>query len=111
MPEGATYTRKLSRGEVSDGSILIEKTKWRFFPPPGEPLTLEAGGESFSVAIEAEDCSCVPPPHQHYHLPAAAFRSRIAFRPRRHTPLREASRGALSSGVNNGAMPGLFRRS
>ena len=81
MPESPTYTRKLSRGEVSEGSILIEKTKWRFFPPLGQPLTLEAGGERFSVAIEAEDCSCVPPPHQHYHLPAAAFRSRIDFRP------------------------------
>src|SRR3972149_367564 len=75
MPESPTYTRKLSRGEVSDGSILIEKTKWRFFPPPGEPMTLEAGGGRFSVAIEAEDCSCMAPPHQHYHLPAAPARS------------------------------------
>jgi hypothetical protein len=76
-----TYRRKLSRGEVSEGSILIEKTKWRLFPRPGEPLRIEVSGASIVTAIEAEDCNCVPPPHQHYHLPAAALQSHIEFRP------------------------------
>ncbi len=68
------YRRKLSREDVKTGSVLIDKRAWRLFPPPMEEFALLVGGQEFRTRIVAEDCNCVPPPHQHYHLEAGRFR-------------------------------------
>jgi hypothetical protein len=81
MARSTSFKRKLSSDEVARGSLLIEKGRWSLFPPPGTPFELEAGGVGVTVRIEAEDCNCVPPPHQHYHLPLGALREVLPFVP------------------------------
>jgi hypothetical protein len=68
------YRRKLTREDVKTGSVLIDKRAWRLFPPPAEEFTVLVGGQEHRTRITAEDCNCVPPPHQHYHLEAGRFR-------------------------------------
>ena len=77
------YRRKLSRADVETGSMLIDKRAWRLFPPPMEEFTVVVGGQEFRTCIVAEDCTCVPPPHQHYHLEAGHFRHLLDFSPGR----------------------------
>ncbi len=40
---------------------------------------IDVAGSRFATRIVAEDCECVPPPHQHYHLEAGHFRHRLDF--------------------------------
>jgi len=77
------YRRKLSREDAETGSILIDKRAWRLFPPPMEEFTVVVGGQEFRTCIVAEDCNCVPPLHQHYHLEAGHFRHLLDFSPGR----------------------------
>jgi len=79
----SSYRRKLSREDAETGSILIDKRAWRLFPPPMEEFTVLVGGQEFRTCIVAEDCNCVPPPHQHYHLEAGHFRHLLDFSPGR----------------------------
>jgi hypothetical protein len=73
------YRRKLSAEDVETGSILLEKSRWRDFPAPMTEFPVEAAGTRFATRIVAEDCNCVPPPHQHLHLEAGHFRDRLNF--------------------------------
>ena len=73
------YRRKLSREDADTGSILIEKRVWRAFPPPMTEFAVDVAGARFATRIVAEDCECVPPPHQHYHLEAGHFRHLLEF--------------------------------
>jgi hypothetical protein len=73
------YRHELSRQDTETGSILIEKSRWRAFPPPMQEFAVEVCGRRLATRIVAEDCACVPPPHQHYHLEAEHFRSLIDF--------------------------------
>jgi len=75
------YRRKLSREDAETGTLLIEKSRWRLFPPPMTEFAVEAAGRRFATRIVAEDCDCVPPPHQHYHLEAGHFRHLLDFTP------------------------------
>jgi len=68
-----TYRRQLSSEDAGTGSILIEKRAWRAFPPPMTEFAVDVAGARFATRIVAEDCACVPPPHQHYHLEAGHF--------------------------------------
>jgi hypothetical protein len=77
------YRRRLTREDVKTGSILVDKRAWRLFPPPTEEFTVLVDGQEFRTCITAEDCNCVPPPHQHYHLEARRFRHLLDFRPGR----------------------------
>ena len=77
------YRRKLSREDVETGSILIDKRAWRLFPPPMQEFTVVVDGQEFRTCIVAEDCNCLPPPHQHSHLEAAHFRHLLDFSPGR----------------------------
>ena len=79
----SSYRRRLSREDAETGSILIDKRAWRLFPPPMEEFTVLVGGQEFRTCIVAEDCNCVPPPHQHYHLEAGHFRHLLDFSPGR----------------------------
>jgi hypothetical protein len=74
------YRRKLSAEDAETGTILIEKTRWTDFPAPMREFAVSAGGAAFATRIVAEDCDCVPPAHQHYHLEAAHFRHSLDFR-------------------------------
>jgi hypothetical protein len=78
MPSNV-YLRKLSREDADTGTILITRDRWRMFPKPLEEFVVEAGGERFITTIVPEDCACVPPPHQHYHLEAGHFRDRLGL--------------------------------
>ena len=81
MPATTTaYARKLSAEDADTRSILIEKSRWRAFPPPMQEFTVVVAGQPFQTRIIAEDCSCVPPPHQHYHLEAGHFAHLLDFR-------------------------------
>jgi hypothetical protein len=73
------YTRKLSTEDVDTGTILIEKSRWSRFPAPMQEFAVRVGDARFVTRIVAEDCDCVPPPHQHYHLEANHFRDRLTF--------------------------------
>ncbi|MHB8375522.1 MAG: hypothetical protein ACYDEB_01005 [Dehalococcoidia bacterium] len=75
------YRRKLSREDADTGTILIAKARWRMFPPPMAEFAVRAGGRRFHTRIIAEDCDCVPPPHQHLHLEAGHLRGQLDFRP------------------------------
>ena len=77
------YRRRLSREDAETGSILIDKRAWRLFPPPMEEFTVVVGGQEFRTCIVAEDCNCVPPLHQHYHMEAGHFRHLLDFSPGR----------------------------
>jgi hypothetical protein len=74
------YRRKLSSEDAGTGSILIEKRVWRAFPPPMTEFPVDVAGTRFATRIVAEDCACVPPPHQHYHLEAGHFRHLLDFK-------------------------------
>jgi hypothetical protein len=87
------YRRRLSREDAETGSILIDKRAWRLFPPPMEEFTVVVGGQEFRTCIVAEDCNCVPPPHQHYHLEAGHFRHLLDFRPGRTMLMRRDPAG------------------
>jgi hypothetical protein len=71
--------RKLSSEDADTGTILIEKSRWKHFPPPMREFAVSVGGKRFATRIVAEDCECVPPAHQHYHLEAGHFRDRLKF--------------------------------
>ena len=73
------YKRKLSREDAETGSILITKDRWRHFPPPLQEFTVRVGRQSYVTTIVAEDCNCVPPPHQHLHLEAGHFAHLLRF--------------------------------
>ncbi len=73
------YHRRLSRKDADTGSILIRNARWRDFPPAMQEFAVEVGGKRFATRIVAEDCVCVPPPHQHYHLEAGHFRHLLDF--------------------------------
>jgi hypothetical protein len=73
------YRRKLSREDVDTASVLIEKSRWRDFPPPMQEFAIETAGARTVTTIVAEDCDCVPPPHQHYHLEAGHLRDALDF--------------------------------
>ena len=75
-----TILRKLSAEDVDTRSILIEKSRWRHFPPPMREFVVTVGGRAYPTRIVAEDCACVPPPHQHYHLEAGHFSDMLDFR-------------------------------
>ena len=92
----ATYTRKLSREDVATGSILVEKSRWKMFPPPMQEFAVEAGGRRYATRIVAEDCACVPPAHQHYHLEAGHFRDRLRFEPGRTIVIESLPGGAFA---------------
>ncbi|MEX2226747.1 MAG: hypothetical protein WEB52_09895 [Dehalococcoidia bacterium] len=79
MAPTITYRRNLSAEDAATGSILIEKSRWHRFPPPMREFAVSVGGARFLTRIVAEDCDCVPPPHQHYHLEANHFRDRMDF--------------------------------
>jgi len=74
-----TYRRRLTREDAETGTLLIEKSRWKMFPAPMTEFAVELGGARFATRIVAEDCSCVPPAHQHYHLEAGHFRDRLDF--------------------------------
>jgi hypothetical protein len=73
------YRHKLSREDADTGTILITKDRWRAFPPPMREFAVDVGGRRFATRIVAEDCACVPPPHQHLHLEAGHFRHLLEF--------------------------------
>jgi hypothetical protein len=75
----ATYRRRLSREDAETGTVLITKDRWRLFPPPMTEFAVEVAGARFATRIVAEDCDCVRPPHQHWHLEAGHFRDRLDF--------------------------------
>ncbi len=83
MPAGKTlrspYIRKLSAEDVATGTLLIEKARWRAFPPPMREFGVEAAGQRFATRIVAEDCDCVPPAHQHLHLELGHLRHLLRF--------------------------------
>src|SRR4030042_2841319 len=99
MAVSAPYRRKLSRADVATGTMLIDKHAWRLFPPPMEEFTVLVAGQEFRTLIVAEDCVCVPPPHQHYHLEAAHFRHLLDFNPGRSVLVRHAATGSYSPGL------------
>jgi len=73
------YRRKLSSEDANTGTVLIEKRLWPAFPPPMMEFAVDVAGSRFATRIVAEDCACVPPPHQHYHLEAGHFRHLLDF--------------------------------
>jgi len=75
------YRRKLSREDAGTGTILIDKARWRLFPPPMQEFVVEVAGRRFATRIVAEDCCCVPPAHQHRHLEAGHFSHLLKFTP------------------------------
>ncbi|MDP2953726.1 MAG: hypothetical protein Q8O76_10465 [Chloroflexota bacterium] len=48
---------------------MLLKSQWRLFPAPGARVALMYEDRTLESAVEAEDCCCVPPPHQHRYLP------------------------------------------
>jgi hypothetical protein len=76
-----TYRRKLSREDVATGTIFIEKRAWTMFPRPMREFPVDVRGQRFATRIVAEDCSCRPPAHHHWHLEAGHFRDRLRFGP------------------------------
>ena len=88
------YRKKLNRVEVARGTILILKTSWRMFTAPGEPMAVRVGDSTFHIHIEAEDCVCTPPPHQHYHLPAHQFRHLLLFEAGRTVEIAKGADGS-----------------
>lgn len=75
----AIYRRRLSAEDVETGTIFIEKSRWRRFPPPMREFAVTVGGDRFATRIVAEPCDCVAPAHEHYHLEANHFRERLDF--------------------------------
>jgi len=75
------YRRKLSSEDAGTGSILITKDRWRDFPAPMKEFEVRVGRTAFATRIVAEDCECVGPKHQHYHLEAGHFAKKLKFKP------------------------------
>jgi len=75
----AIYRRTLSAEDVDTGTIFIEKSRWRRFPPPMREFAVRVGRDRFATRIVAEPCDCVAPTHEHYHLEANHFRDRLNF--------------------------------
>jgi hypothetical protein len=73
------YRRKLSGEDAETGTVLITKDRWKSFPPPMQEFQVGVGRRRFATRIVAEDCVCVPPPHQHMHLEAGHFRHLLDF--------------------------------
>jgi hypothetical protein len=44
-----------------------------------QEFAVDVSGRRFATRIVAEDCDCVPPTHQHYHLEAGHFRHLLDF--------------------------------
>lgn len=63
-----TYHKKLNSEEKRSGRLMLLKGQWRVFPAPGGKVALRFEGRTLESAVEAEDCCCVPPPHQHRYL-------------------------------------------
>lgn len=76
---GSPYIRKLSAEDADTGTLLIEKSRWRAFPAPMREFAVEVAGRRFATRIVAEDCACVPPPHQHLHLELGHLRDLLRF--------------------------------
>lgn len=73
------YRRRLSGEDAATSTILITKDRWSALPGPMEEFTILVGRRRFATRIVAEDCACVPPPHQHLHLEAGHFRQLLNF--------------------------------
>jgi hypothetical protein len=73
------YRRKLSREDAETGTLLITKNRWPYFPRPMRQFTLVSRRDRVVTRIVAEDCACVAPPHQHYHLEAGHLRGSLRF--------------------------------
>ncbi len=95
---GATYRRRLSREDVETGTVLIRKDRWRMFPPPLVEFEVEVAGARFRTTIVPEECSCVGPPHQHYHLEAGHFRHVLPFEAGRTILIERTSAGYRIAG-------------
>lgn len=67
------YVKRLTAADVRDRRFQVEKSHWSFFPLPGRTFTLEAGGETAQTHIEADECDCRPPHHQHLHFAATTI--------------------------------------
>jgi hypothetical protein len=80
-PRANRYRRKLSREDAETGTILITKNRWSMFPPPLDEFQVRVGRKTYVTTIVPEDCSCVPPAHQHMHLAAQHFAERLRFSP------------------------------
>jgi hypothetical protein len=74
------YRRKLSAEDAETGTILITKDRWSMFPEPMREFPVRIGRRRLATRIVAEDCTCVPPPHQHLHLEAGHLRGLLDFR-------------------------------
>jgi hypothetical protein len=75
------YRRKLSRGEAARGRLLLLKSMWKLFPEPGQQALLRYGQRVHGAAVEADDCICVPPAHQHYYLALGPLAAEMDLRP------------------------------
>jgi len=80
VPADRTYRRKLSREDADTGTLLITKDRWAMFPAPMTAFPVEVAGARFETRIVAEDCACVPPPHQHLHLELGHVADLLDFR-------------------------------
>lgn len=80
MPAPRIYRRSLSREDEETATVLITKDRWSMFPPPMTEFAVEVAGAQFETRIVAEDCACVPPPHQHLHLELGHLRDRLDLR-------------------------------
>jgi hypothetical protein len=47
--------------------------------PYRHKLSREVDGKRFATRIVADECGCVPPPHQHHHPEAGLFSKLIDF--------------------------------
>jgi hypothetical protein len=75
-----TYRRTLSSEDAATATILIQKRNWKDFPPPMREFSVRVGRTRYQTRVVAEDCSCVSPPHQHYHLEAGHIAKKLKFR-------------------------------
>jgi len=75
------YRRKLSREEAASGRPLLLKSAWRLFPKPPKVAVLQHGGGAYRAGVQAEDCACVPPAHQHYYLALGSLAAEMGVRP------------------------------
>ncbi|MFN8617797.1 MAG: hypothetical protein U0837_11910 [Dehalococcoidia bacterium] len=66
-----SYDRKISSEEAAEGYIMVLKDRLKFFPPAGEPFSLDGAPAS----VEARHCECRGPekPHDHYFIRRAGL--------------------------------------
>ena len=74
------YRRRLSAEDADTGTILITKDRWSMSPEPMREFPVPVGRRRLDTRIVAEDCNCVPPPHQHLHLEAGHLRHLLDWR-------------------------------